>query len=355
MNMISVTVEYNKELSQKEILERKILLSSSPQTLRIILTNRCNIDCIMCDIATQRKNQTIPQGALSKIESILPYVERIDWQGGEVFMVPYFKSFLELIIKRHGHIKHTIQTNGLFLNDEWAELIAANNITLLISVNSTKKDVYEYIHRGANFDILQQNLSRLHEKKIKHASNARTSLCACIMKSNFKEVGAFVDFARTYGFTHISLGFLHGEQVPDEHIFFPHDEQALEYLKTAIPAARQACIEASIQFDCYFESVLGEHPEEKNEQKSDHKSDQKEPEIVSPAIRCDMPWKSLTIDAIRGGMIYPECLCVRPVGNIITDNIDEIWNGEKIQTYRKAILDGDMNVCSNKCFRVINE
>ncbi len=165
MNMISSIVKNNKELNLSEVLERKIVLSSRPQTLRVILTNRCNIDCIMCDISSHGNDDTIPLEALSKIEPLLPYIESIDWQGGEVFMVPYFKAFLKSIIEKHGHITHAIQTNGLFLSDEWAEIIAANNITLLVSINSTRKEIYEHIHRGANFDRLLDNLVGFREKK----------------------------------------------------------------------------------------------------------------------------------------------------------------------------------------------
>ncbi len=134
-----------------------------------------------------------------------------------------------------------------------------------------------------------------------------------------------------------------------ERIFFPHDVLAVNYLKNVMPEFRQACIESSVHLDCYFDPILKEHSGKDNGEKPA----KQEARINSSEILCDMPWRNLTIDAIRGGMVYPECLCDRPVGNILTDTVEQLWNGEQTQEYRRALLDNDRSVCSSECFRMM--
>ncbi|MBN1823118.1 MAG: radical SAM protein [Endomicrobiales bacterium] len=333
----------NRELAKKEIEEGKTVLSSKPQTLRIILTNRCNINCIMCEIGNRKKDETIPLEAISKIEPLLPSLDRIDWQGGEVFMVPYFRQFLESTLK-HRHLTQTIQTNGLLLNGEWMDLIAKNNIALLISVNGMKKETYEKINRGASFEKLTANIELLSKKRAEHGSASEMTLCTCIMKSNYREIEEYVPFALKYGFGRISLGLLHGEQVPQERI----GSGEADYLRTAVGNVERRCGENGLELECYFKPLLDNG---QNQSKAEKQTSA--PSAGSGSrVLCDMPWTNLSIDAIRGGNVYPECLCRWPIGNIMTDSMEDLWNGKKMQRYRKSMLENDVKICSAECFRV---
>ena len=90
----------NKELNDQEIKEQRIVLKSKPRKLAVILTTKCNLDCIMCPLAhfraTHREANTIPYATIKKIYELYPYLQWIDWQGGEVFLIDYFK---ELFLK----------------------------------------------------------------------------------------------------------------------------------------------------------------------------------------------------------------------------------------------------------------
>lgn len=86
----------NKKLNEIELKEKKAVLQSMPLTLRLILNNQCNINCIMCDIANQKDIFTIPYEVIKQATYFFPYLERLDWQGGEVFLVNYFKRKLSV-------------------------------------------------------------------------------------------------------------------------------------------------------------------------------------------------------------------------------------------------------------------
>ncbi len=105
----------NKELNRLEAAEGKAVLDSKPRTLMAILTTACNLKCIMCT-RIKSKPQSLPFEVVEKVYDLLPYLERVDWQGGEVFLVDYFK---ELFLKTAGfpHILQNINNKFNYLPD----------------------------------------------------------------------------------------------------------------------------------------------------------------------------------------------------------------------------------------------
>lgn len=329
----------NIKLNEDELKENKVVLKSNPRTLRIILTNLCNINCIMCDIQGQNKF-TIPYEKIIKIKKLFPYLERIDWQGGEVFLVDYFKEFFKEI-SEYKNIHQTIQTNGLFLDEEWADLLLKNNVSLSISIDGVTKEVYENIRKGAKFSNLLNNLLIFNKIKNKYNSNFKKILCVCIMRSNYLQFKDFVNFALEYEFNGISFGFIHGNHVPkEENIFNPKNLEIITYLKDAFLWVKTICKENNIELNCNFEKMMF------NDKNIDNNYSNSNEQVI-----CKLPWINLTIDAIRNGNIYPECLCSKSVGNIISDELDYVWNNDLMQEYRKLILNGKyLEICNKDCF-----
>ncbi|MDD4894255.1 MAG: radical SAM protein, partial [Candidatus Omnitrophica bacterium] len=126
------------------------MLGSRVRRLGIVLTSECNINCIMCE--RKLNNFTLPRQALEQIIGFFPYLDSIMWQGGEVFMVDYFKDFFEQASK-FPQLAQEINTNGLLITQEWSEAIAKANTRMIFSIDSTDKDTYEYIRKGARFEV----------------------------------------------------------------------------------------------------------------------------------------------------------------------------------------------------------
>ena len=75
---------HNKQLNEKELLERKTVLQSKPVRLGVVLTTKCNIDCIMCP--DKGIKWELPDSLHDQITGMYPYLEEIYWRGGEVFL-----------------------------------------------------------------------------------------------------------------------------------------------------------------------------------------------------------------------------------------------------------------------------
>ena len=78
--------------------------------------------------------------------------------------------------------------------------------------------------------------------------------------------------------------------------------------------------------------------------------------ILGHQLCCVNPFENLAIDSY-GDVFFccPVLVNFYKIGNILEDEIDEIWNGEKAQKFRETILNGTFNnCCLTSCLDVAN-
>lgn len=125
----------------------------------------CNLDCKYCFFLS--KDRLYGGGALRMADDVLePYIWQllaaqpnsevnVTWQGGEPTLMglEFFRRGMDLVAKhrRRGQkIMHTIQTNGVLLNDEWARFFKAHGILVGLSIDGPKDmhDAYRVAKGG---------------------------------------------------------------------------------------------------------------------------------------------------------------------------------------------------------------
>jgi len=339
--MCNPETEYfkNKQLKKIEIEQKRVILESKISRLMVVLTGACNLNCIMCE--RRASDFTLPQGSVDQIIDFFPYLDSVMWQGGEVFMVSYFKEFFQEASK-FPQLLQEINTNGLFITEGWADIIAKTNTRLIFSIDSLNEEVYEYIRRGARFESLIRNITLLKQARQKYEKNDAIDIInIVVMRSNYQTLSSFVDFAHEYNFLAINLMQMIGDNCPEENIFHPPDLEAINYLKQCVPRIIDSARTLGINVSCDFATFLSNY---KSALFVDSHLEYKEP------LLCLMPWKSLFIDGSQKGKVYPECLCRIPVGDIFENSLEELWNNERMQAYRKKIIDYNIkNWCNSAC------
>ena len=323
----------NKRLNREEIKERRSILFSKLTSLICALTSRCNIHCIMCD--TWRTPWEIPQRTYEEIRSLLPYLEHVIWLGGEVFLSKYFEELIEET-KEYPYLAQRINTNGLLITEEWAEKLLQNNVELIYSIDGVTKQTYEYIRRGARFEDLIKSLEIIKRMRIKY-KEFHLRMNVVIMRSNYQEIEAFIDFAKEYGLDLVQLMPIVGEDTP-EHIFSSKykDANILRYLDSIAENLQEKAHKYNIELLNSL-PALGALPQKKIESHSNR-----------DGLFCYLPWQQI--------LIYPDgnvrfgCFCSDSIGNVLENSIEEIWNSEKAQTYRKKISSNDyQDLCGQRC------
>jgi len=326
----------NKELNKREAEEGKLFLDSKPLILMVVLTTECNLDCIMCARAN-RKGLVLPFDKAKHLIKLFPYLEAIDWQGGEVFLVDYFK-YLFLEAAKYPNIDQSIITNGLLINREWAEIFSRSRVNLTFSIDAVSEKTYEYIRRKARFEDLLAGLEIIKETNKLCRDQIQLHINAVVMRSNYQELYLFPKFCSRYGIKHLRFDFLRPDAAPEEDILLKPDYEGIKYLRRLLPEIETECKQSNIWFEYTFGPFLLLEEERPKPQKQ------------NGSLKCKLPWKKIFIDTALEGAVYPDCLCEKRIGNIYSESIEEIWNSDKMQLYRKRLTDRQADgFCSKIC------
>lgn len=236
-------------LNEIEILQRKTILKSKMKRLWVTVTSRCNIRCKTCGLWHNKWD--LPYKTAKEVMDNYPYMERLVWLGGEVFLYKHFEEMFDEAGK-WDNLKQQVITNGVALNKKWIEkIINTNNSELTFSIDGTTKEVYEEIRQGSNFEKLLENVRYTMETKKKLGVKKDIRMNAVIMKTNYMQIYDLLEFAKKEGFNQLSLMALHFDTAPNENIFYgdTQDREAQKYVYKAIPVLKERAKEYNIDLD----------------------------------------------------------------------------------------------------------
>lgn len=327
-------------LNEIEILQKKTVLKSRVKRLWVTVTSRCNIRCRTCGLWSSPWD--IPRKTIDEVIAYYPYLERVVWLGGEVFL---YKDFEELFQKglAFPNLRQQIITNGVILTRDWIEKIMRANAELTISVDGVTKEVYEYIRTGSSFEKLISNIKLVNELRQKYSSQTKMRLNAVIMKSNYHQLEDFLDFANEFGFCQVSLMALHFDQDPQENILYSNvDRKVLEYITNTIPKIRQKAKLYNVDLDILLPTLNPEPPKPECNNNIESSIPKEE------ALYCKMPWKYMFI--CDKGTVYLTGSCIKAIGNVHQNSLDEIWNSQEAQSYREGMIRNQFEgICRPEC------
>lgn len=118
------------------------------------VSNACNMQCRYCFCpSTGEDKQEIARGLMTGetleeiVKKAMAYPEKecvVGFQGGEPTLagLGFFREFVELEKKfntKNLRIVHTLSTNGLLIDDEWAGFLAENHFETSVSIDAGKQ------------------------------------------------------------------------------------------------------------------------------------------------------------------------------------------------------------------------
>jgi MoaA/NifB/PqqE/SkfB family radical SAM enzyme len=147
---------------------RKEIIFGYPFMIMIEPTNICNLKCPLCITGT---NQMIrPQGFMSfeKFSQIFHEIKKhvihlTMWSQGEPFINKDFSKMVKLASENG--VRTMTSTNGHFLMDSADEIIESGLSYLIVSVDGLTKESYEKYRVGGKFNILNDGIIKLVQKK----------------------------------------------------------------------------------------------------------------------------------------------------------------------------------------------
>jgi radical SAM protein with 4Fe4S-binding SPASM domain len=308
-------------------LERRLGVTdlvSFPTTLRIGVTNRCNLRCIICGLSREQRRKDVSDMDMDTYttlaEEVFPWLERVEFnQNGEALLLEQFASMLELA-DQYGVVS-TISTNGMLLDDAWIDrLLSREHLgTLVVSMDGARKKTLEAIRVGARYDTLIDVMRKLSTQRAGRGLDRPTLEIHCaLMRSNIEQLAELVQLAGVVGFDRVSCDYvlIDDWMDPDESLVF-HKDSATEQMDLASKVARKEGVELWLppRFDA-----------------------------TSPKDRsnCVLPWNFPSIEP--DGTVFPCCILwdreSESLGRV-EGSFTHVWNLQRFQQLRQSFVDNE--------------
>ncbi len=163
-------------------------------TIRLSITNRCNMDCFYCHNEGQEKNKIYDLSYAHFVQILDTAINfglrGISFSGGEPLLNKDFNKMLKYAVCL-GLPKIDICTNGILLQNYIDILKTSKNISLVIGVDTCRPDeISKQSRAGKPFSYIDQNLKLLKRKNITFCINT------VYTRENKTEIYEIIEFCR---------------------------------------------------------------------------------------------------------------------------------------------------------------
>jgi len=194
-------------LLSKEDKKNKVnyqLYKDYPRRVWLLYGEYCNQNCIMC--LQDHKSKVMLDNNALKNQIDWTKIEDIEFQGGEILAMKRAKE-LYLWLTQKMNKKVNLITNGMLINDEWAEHLAKGSNWIEISVNAATKKTHELVNRGSNYELVLDNIKKLIYFKDKYNLKTEIIYKYTIVKENLHEIADAIKFADALSCDFINVGY----------------------------------------------------------------------------------------------------------------------------------------------------
>ena len=315
--------------------ERGPLAEIEPVCLYIETTNRCNLLCTTCPRTFEALE---PPGDMSwelfaKIVDQFPRIARVVLHGvGEPMMVRALPRMIRYLKDRGTYV--LFNTNGTLLTArKGRELIEAGLDELRLSLDAAEPEAFKLVRGRDTFARIIRNIRAFRALQLEiGAATPRLSLWLTGLKETIGQLADFVRLAHDLGIAEVYLQrlvyFTDGQGLARSQsaLFEGDDGEESRLVREAEALARQL----GISFNASGAT--------------DPSSSLKQTESGQPWSLCRRPWTLMYFTA--HGRAIP--CCIAPfsmrgydsftLGDATQQSLREIWNGERYQAFRSALL-----------------
>ncbi len=326
--------------------QRQTLAAAEPVCLYLETTNRCNLLCTTCPRTFEALE---PPGDMSwelftSIVDQFPDIARVVLHGvGEPMMVRELPRMIRYLKERGTYV--LFNTNGTLLTRrKGKELIDAGLDELRISLDAAEARAFALVRGRDMFDRIVRNVRAFTAmQKELAAATPRASLWLTGLKETIGQLPAFVRLAHEVGVSEVYLQRLvyfpegQGFARPESALF----EQLADTESALIHEADALAKSLGIKFNASGATEPGT---------SLKRQDDKQPWSL-----CRRPWTLMYFTA--HGKALP--CCIAPfsmrgydsftLGDATQQSLREIWNGQRYQDFRGALLSDEPPAACASC------
>ncbi len=306
-----------------------------PPSIQIEVTTLCNFKCITCSresLPESRLNKSTSRETVTRLLSELPDLREIKLQGlGEPLMTPDIEDMIRTIREHDRRIKIYTVTNGSLLLSKKYRDIALMVDDLRVSFDSSKPENFEKIRINGNYQKILDGIRLLVEQRNASGSKAKISMDFVATHLNYTEIPDLANIAVSVGVDEVGIHEV-------ENFYTPSQK---EYREEAAFVAESRKIASAIR-----DSV--------SELKNTLKSHGIEVSYIDSAPlkeHCNWPFNGsfITSDGYLTSCSIRMDPTANNFGNIFEQSFKDIWNNERYQTFRRAMISGGSNGVCDHC------
>ena len=176
-----------------------------PSLLEIEVSNKCNLECIMCEpnlSSGLAKKAGLPllkpydDEFRQELKEYIPHLTEIRFNGGEPFLHKMVYDICDDIVELNPGLTIGIATNGSVMNKNVERLLANNNVKPQVSIDSLIPERYSQIRVNGDLPKLLDNFEKFKEYARKN--NTKVIVVVNPMRNNWEEMPSFLDFVREH-------------------------------------------------------------------------------------------------------------------------------------------------------------
>jgi len=290
-----------------------------PSKIVVQTTDRCNLDCVMCQLPRGSKRARMDWELFERIaDQLLPtLVELHPTNVGEPLCWPWFDRMCEIL--EHYGVVLDLTTNGTLLRGSHLDHVVPIARDVKVSFDGATAATFERIRRGASFHEVCANIcqfaTRLTDVELRRPILA---LQMTLMRSNYRELPALVRLASELGATRVKAYHLFS--------FDPAlDDECLVLDLAAWPEVLALAEELGRELGIELQLAEPERPEPTCDG-------------LAP-VACHLPWHESWID-VDGAVLPCHSHGGDSAGSLREQDFSAIWNGALYRRIRGAFRAG---------------
>jgi heme d1 biosynthesis protein len=321
-------------------------------------TMRCNLKCEFCYVGDllNVEGEWREEMSLDALAKAFPERDgfQINLTGGEIFMRKDIMSVFDLF-KQKGYACGYLTTNGTIISEERANALAdlaAAGFLKHISISIDGPGELHDAARGVKgtFERTTAGLRRLQEAARRRHAPLRVSINTTVAHESLEALDTMVDVAQDLGVDAIGLN----------HLMFCTPEDAIETMRIIgtddpkvittfvtpdpgldIPRVRQQV--RALEAKCKARNILFDYRPKVHDQLIDN--------YYTPGARlegrCLYPFLHARVSF--SGKVY-FCPFIRvEVGDLASQSLEDIWNGDKYVSMRKQLVEHGLFPACRRC------
>jgi MoaA/NifB/PqqE/SkfB family radical SAM enzyme len=295
---------------------------------------QCNVRCAMCYQTDFSPKSQLPEAVWK--DRLLPVyrsANRLVISGGEPTVIPGCRKLLEIVTKDYSHLTLDTVTNGLLFRGIWMEAFLSQGHCVNFSINAVDPGLYARIVQFGNFGQVAGNIDEFVRRKIEARSQVLIRISTVMTDDTAMHLPQLVQWGVDHGLDEVLVFTDHVGQIRGVPTSAVRESVARAYeIGDGNPQIRLVLLG---DFDWYYSMLHGLKPVR--------------PRSISetPSGPCSTAFDTLFVET--DGMAKPCCKSWYLFGNLCSQSLEEVWNGEAACRFRQRMLNLDFRDCQVDC------